>query len=278
MKRTRSVFHSVWRYLVRLFSLVFHPRHALPCVGLVVLGGCLTLIITPDEDATALSPIEAASEFPLVVLDPGHGGKDDGTMWRGMAERHLSLDLAFRVERLLKSSGFRTLLTRRDDTFVSLDERARIANAQRDAIFVSLHFNSESTTTSSGIETFYAKTKEVPVNDWSWVGIFNKGEQIPTDTSETLAGAIQTSLVMRTEARNRGIHPSKFYVVHHTRCPSVLVEAGFISNPFEAQLLSTNAYRETLAKGIAEGILQYQKTRQQEAPAAEQKDAELAQQ
>jgi N-acetylmuramoyl-L-alanine amidase len=266
-----KMMHPISRLLRRLgqfFCVVFHPKHALPSVGLVVLGGCLTFIITPD-DPDALAPPSAPkrNEFPLVVIDPGHGGKDEGTKWRGLAERELTLDLAFRVESRLKIAGFRTLLTRRDDNYVSLHERTRIANSQPNAVFVSLHFNSEPSGTGSGIDTYYARQKEAPGNEWDWVGIFNKAEPLPPDSSETLAATIQSSIVSRTEARSRGIHPSNLYVVRYTRCPSVLVEGGFISNAFESQLLSTETYRDLLAQGIVEGLLRYQQTIPPEAPA-----------
>lgn len=262
--------HPISRLLRRLglfFGLILQPRHALPSVGLVVLGGCLTFIITPDDpDAVGPQSVPKRNEFPLVILDPGHGGRDEGTKWRGVCERELTLDLALRVEKLLKIAGFRTMLTRHDDTYVSLEERAHLANSQRDCVFVSLHFNSENSGTGNGIDTYYAKEKVPPGNDWAWVGLFNKPDPISGDTSETLAASIQTSLVSRTEAKNRGIHPSNFSVVRHTRCPAVLIEGGFISNAFEAQLLSTEAYRDLLAQGIVEGLLRYQQTIPPEGP------------
>lgn len=266
-----KMMHPISRLLRRLaqfFCLVCQPRHALPSVGLVVLGGCLTFIITPDDpEATTPASPPKRNEFPLVILDPGHGGRDEGTKWRGLAERELTLDLAVRVEKLLKVAGFRTELTRRDDSYVSLEERTRFANTQPDALFVSLHFNSDPTTTSSGIETYYAREKAPPGTGWNWVGIFNKAEPLPPDpSSETLAGTIQSSIISRTEAKNRGVRPSNFYVVHHTRCPAVLIEGGFISNAFESQLLSTETYRDLLAQGIVEGLLRYQQTIPVETP------------
>ncbi len=261
-------FSRLLRRLGQFFCLIFQPRHALPSVGLVVLGGCLTFIITPDEPDTAAPPMPPSrNEFPVVIIDPGHGGKDEGTKWRGLAERELTLELGFRVERLLKIAGFNTVLTRRDDNYVSLEERTRLANSQRNAVFISLHFNSENSGTSSGIDTYYARAKEPPGNEWSWVGLFNKADPLPPDSSETLAASIQSSLVARTEAKNRGIHTSNYYVVHHTRCPAVLIEGGFISNAFESQLLSTETYRDLLAQGIVEGLLRYQQTIPAEAPA-----------
>lgn len=263
----------------RFFGLVLQPRHFLPSVGLVVLGGCLTFIITPDEpdgDKTPVAP--RRNEFPLVVIDPGHGGRDEGTKWRGVTERDLTLDLALRVERLLQIAGYRTKLTRREDVYVPLEDRVRVANQEKNAVFVSLHFNSDPTGSSTGIETYYAREKEAPPNDWSWVGIFNRGEPLPPDTSETLAGAVQSSIILRTEAKNRGIKPSGLYVVHHTRCPSVLIEGGFISNAFESRLLLTDTYRELLAQGIVEGLLRYQQTLPPETPPAQPEMARLQQQ
>jgi N-acetylmuramoyl-L-alanine amidase len=265
-----KMMHPLSRLLRRLaefFCVIFQPKHALPSVGLVVLGGCLTFIITPDDpDATAPLAPPSRNEFPLVIIDPGHGGRDEGTKWRGVSERELTLDVALRVEGLLKIAGFRTELTRRDDSYVSLEERTRVANRERDAVFVSLHFNSENTGTSSGIDTYYARQKQAPGNDWAWVGLFNKPDPLPPDSSETLAACIQSAVTSRTEARSRGIHPSNYYVVHHTRCPSVLIEGGFISNAFESQLLATEPYRDLLAQGIVEGLLRYQQSIPAEAP------------
>ena len=257
----RGIFAWVKSSLIAMLR----PRIALPCVGLVVLGGCLTFIITPDEPEQPAEEL-APGEFPMVILDPGHGGRDEGTKWHGVTEKDLTLDVATRTERLLKQSGFRTELTRRSDCFVPLPERARLGNSHRNSIFVSIHFNSETTATISGIETHFAREKSVPTPEWSWIGFFNQGQPSVADTSESLAGAIQTSLLLRTEAKNRGIHQNNFYVVHHTRGPAVLVEGGFISNAFEAQLLSTDTYRELLAQGISEGLLRFLQSRPGEKP------------
>ena len=97
--------------------------------------------------------------------------------------------------------------------------------------------------------------------------MFNKQEAAPLDSGETLAGFIQASLVMRTEAVNRGIKARELYVVRHTRCPAVLVEGGFINNPLEAQMISNESYRDRIARAVAEGIMSYQKTRPRPAAA-----------
>ena len=242
-------------------------KNAMPCVGLVVLAGCLTFIVAPDDGPTLESRLDAVlNPLPTIVLDPGHGGKDDGARGNGLVEKNLSLDVALRVEKILKPFNFPVVVTRRDDTFISLEDRTEIANRIENAVFVSIHFNHAPDHSSTGVETFYASQKILPEPEWTWIGFFNKPDAQPLDNGETLAGFIQTSLVMRTDAVNRGIKGRELYVVRHTRCPAVLVEGGFINNPLEAQMISNDSYRERIARAIAEGIMSYQKTRPQPKP------------
>ena len=235
----------------------------MPCVGLVVLGGCLTFIVTPDEGPTLESRLASALNpaFATVVIDPGHGGNDEGARGHGMREKDLALDVAFRVEKLLGTFNFPTVMTRRDDTFTPLSERAAIANKIDNAIFLSIHFNHSHDSAATGVETYYASAKVPPESAWTWIGFFNKPEPLPGDNGEDLAGYIQTSLVTRTDAVNRGIKARELYVVRHTRCPAVLVEGGFLNNPLDARLLSNVEYRDRLAKAIADGVMTYQKNR-----------------
>lgn len=231
----------------------------MPCVGLIVLGGCLTLIVAPDEQPFFESPVTPRAAFPVVVLDPGHGGRDEGARGNGLVEKEITLDVATRAEKLLKQFGFQTVLTRSDDTYVGLPERAAIGNRIDNSIFVSIHFNHAYGGT--GIETFYASQKVSPESAWTWVGLFNKPQPVTSDNGETLAGFIQASMVMRTDATNRGIRGRPLYVVRHTRCPAALVECGFISNSFESRLIANPEYRDRLGKAIAEGVMTYTKSR-----------------
>ena len=235
----------------------------MPCVGLVVLAGCLTFIVAPDEEPTPESRLSTAlgGMLPTVVIDPGHGGNDEGARGNGLKEKEVSLDLALRVEKLLGSYNFPTVLTRRDDTYVALSERAAMANKIDNALFLSIHFNHSRDNAATGVETFYATEKVPPESAWTWVGFFNKPDPVPSDRGENLAGYIQTSLVSRTDAANRGIKPRELYVVRHTRCPAVLVEGGFLNNPLDARLLGNADYLNRLAKAIADGVMTYQKNR-----------------
>lgn len=219
--------------------------------------------MTPDDAPSGdQSRVETRKGgLPTVVIDPGHGGKDEGARGHGLMEKQLTLDLAQRVDKRLRQFGFPTVMTRRDDTFVSLPQRAKIGNNTPDSLFVSLHFNQNAASSASGVETFYETEKVPPEAAWTYIGFFNKPDTSQCESGETLAGYIQTSLVLRTEASNRGVKRRDLFVVRHVRGPSVLVEAGFISNPVEARLLSNGEYRERLATSVVEGVMSYVKSR-----------------
>ena len=177
----------------------------------------------------------AASEAKtVVVLDPGHGGKDNGARWYGVSEKTLNLDVAKRVEVLLKKRGIPVVMTRRTDTYVSLDYRAKIANRHAGAIFVSIHFNAHSNRSIKGIETFY---------------ISSKGRK--------LAQSMQKRLASRINTNDRGSKKHHYAVLTKTRGVAALVECGFISNHWENRRCATSWFRDILAQEIASGIAAY---------------------
>ena len=179
--------------------------------------------------------IFASSEAKtVVVLDPGHGGKDNGASWYGISEKTLNLDVAKRVEVLLKKRGIPVVMTRRTDTFVSLDYRAKIANRHANSIFVSIHFNAHSNRSIKGIETFYISSK-----------------------GKNLAQNIQKRLASRINTNDRGSKKHHFAVLTKTRGVAALVECGFISNHWENRRCATTWFRDILAQEIASGIAAY---------------------
>lgn len=247
----------------------------LPCVGLVVFLGCFTFVIVPDFDNPAAPEKQplATEGWPTVVIDPGHGGVDEGTEFFHLAEKDMTLDVALRLEHILRGFSLPTVLTRRDDHYVALPDRVAVANKVSNSIFVSIHFNQSSSPAAGGVETYYADQKLPPSQDWTWLGFFSRSDTPILDNGETLAGYIQASLVMRMDATNRGIKSKALYVVRHTRQPAALVEAGFLSNPLENQLLRDADYRQRLATSIAEGIMSYIRTTP--SPAAPSKLASM---
>jgi N-acetylmuramoyl-L-alanine amidase len=171
--------------------------------------------------------------FTTVVVDAGHGGKDNGAFRRyGGAEKNATLDVAIRLASKLRESQFRTVMTRSNDVFVSLDERAAISNNQKNAIFVSVHFNDSRRRGIHGFETYYHS----PV-------------------ARDLAYRIQQRLVTIRGASNRGVKTANFRVLRKALYPAVLVECGFLSNRSEGAAARSANYRDELADKIAEAIV-----------------------
>ena len=190
----------------------------------------------PVIAACALSsPWVRGASFSTVVIDAGHGGHDRGGIRSNIIpEKGVALDVARRLRAHLAGAGLRTVMTRSSDKFVSLDRRVSIANAQRRAIFVSIHFNSARRVGASGIETFYGSAK-----------------------AKRLARLIQRNAMRTTSGENRGIKRARYYVLRKSRMPAVLIECGFLTNPRDARRASSSAYRDRLARQIARAIIEF---------------------
>lgn len=174
--------------------------------------------------------------FTTVVIDPGHGGHDLGASRSLIYEKHLNLDVARRLERTLRESGFRTVLTRSSDEFIPLTTRSAMANKYRNAIFVSIHFNWSWKSKVTGVETFYRSS-----------------------ASRSLADSIHKQVIQQIGCTNRGVKTANFSVLRNTRHEAVLVEGGFVSNKGERSSMLDPRYRQVLADSIARGILQYRR-------------------
>ncbi len=175
-----------------------------------------------------------------VVIDAGHGGSDVGATRNGVYEKYITIDVAKRVEKMLKAQGYGVLMTRSDDSYVSLQDRVAFSEAYSPDIFVSIHVNSSTSETPNGIETHYYHPESIP-----------------------LAQTVHASLISSINAHDRGTFKSKFYVINHTTSPAILVEMGFLSNTAERGQLVTNDRKQATAKAIVEGINNYFKSAQQ---------------
>jgi len=183
-----------------------------------------------------------------VVIDAGHGGKDAGAIGRHGKESDFTLDTAQRLKRKLEAAGFRVVMTRSDDRFVSRPARFAIANAEADAILISLHFNSH-IPDRSGIETFLPKEGRGPDG--------NEGET--TDTarfaaSAALGMAVHANMLHRLRAFDGGVHRGAFDVILFTKHPAVSIEGGYLTNIEEGARIATEDYREKLADAVAGGV------------------------
>ena len=237
-------------------------RSLLAWIGLLLMAVSfvwLQVTAVPRTLTRLEPPLSPPAPFAMVVLDPGHGGQDSGTMKNGMTEKDLTLDVAHRVERILQERGLVVALTRGDDHYVSLQDRATMANNQPETVFVSIHFDEAGRAAATGIETYYAAHPiSSPDRIASWLPFLQRTSSDPPNLeSQSLAGSIQESLVARTQATNRGTRPQQFFVIANVRHPAVLVEGGFLSNKDDVVRLANADYREQMALGIADGILNY---------------------
>ena len=187
-------------------------------------------------------------------------------MKAGMLEKELALDVTHRVERLLQLQGVATLLTRTGDTYVSLADRAAVANAQRDCVFISIHFDDATRPAATGVETYYAAHQiSNSARLASWLPFLQRASLESANVeSQSLAAFIQEALVTHTQAVNRGTTPQQFFVIANVRHPAVLVEGGFLTNADEMNKLATGDYREQIAAAISDGVMRYREVLQQQ--------------
>ncbi|MCM1186282.1 MAG: N-acetylmuramoyl-L-alanine amidase [Lachnoclostridium sp.] len=172
----------------------------------------------------------------VIVLDPGHGGEDDGGYRNGVGEKDINLEIAKSVESKLKEIGYQVILTRDSDKAVSLEERVKFAEEKGADACISIHQNTCEWDNVSGVETWYCSQKN--------------GED-----SERLAKLVQMYTTSQSGAQDRGILDNNtLYIIKENSMPTCLVETGFLSNTAERNSLLTPEYQEKLAKGIAQGI------------------------
>lgn len=223
----------------------------------------------------------ALAAGPVIVIDPGHGGAQDGASSpSGLLEKTLALTLSKKVKKALEQDlGATVVLTRDRDALVQLSERVTLANGKKPDVFLSIHANSMPTQKqrllNEGIETYFLsasasgeQAKKVAARENAEVGGQPKGTSSDTlsfiladlQRSEThadssrLAYAVHEALIETTGAVDRGVQQAPFYVLMGLAAPAVLVEVGFISHPAEGKKLADDAYQAQLAEAITRGV------------------------
>jgi N-acetylmuramoyl-L-alanine amidase len=218
----------------------------------------LTPLLKPGVTA---SPATAPK---VIVLDPGHGGKDNGT---SANEKTFALDVARRAKRILETAGHQVVLTRDTDVFLDLPQRSALAVANGAQLFASIHFNAlANDAKTSGVEVFtFAPQFQRSTNSW---GPRENGDAekdaAPVNRfdhwSSVLAHAIQRRFVEDLNTFDRGKKIAHWGVLRGLTCPGVLVECGFLTSKEEARKIATPAYRQKIAEAIASGIRDYAAT------------------
>lgn len=198
-------------------------------------------------------------EIRRIVIDAGHGGKDQGASSGLLLEKSLNLIMARRVAAILRKRGYNVIMTRNTDKTVTLEERCKAAAAARPDLFLSIHCNSAEDSSIHGIEVFIANPPGVP--SFGTTNIGKKGASTPHQrTSALWAYYTQRALVAATKAEDRGIKRKQFKVVIDTPAPAMLVELGFISNKAERAKLIRADYQDKLAVAICDSVDKLRKT------------------
>src|ERR1700722_12929338 len=187
-----------------------------------------------------LMSVNSIAHPAIVIIDPGHGGIDRGGIpGQNLAEKDLTLDTGKRLARILQSNGdIKVVMTRNNDTFVSLTERTDIANQYggrgRDAVFVSIHSNAALREGAYGIETYYNNKR-----------------------AYRLAALVHPRVIQAMDSIDRGIRQRGYRVLRRNRLPAILIECGFLTNHAGGERASNPNYRQRVARAIASAILRY---------------------
>src|SRR6266516_4560269 len=202
-----------------------------------------------------------AGKVETIVLDPGHEGHDKGALSRYGSEKDFALDVARTLRPLLQAKGLRVIMTREGDYFVPLEVRAQIANAARNSIFVSIHFNATNDDpNATGFEIFSFTPLGAPSTSDGAVAPSSLSTQPGSAVdaqSMALSACIYHSMLGHIPEFDRGIKRARFAVLRLTKVPAVLVEGGFLTERGESQLIATKEWRAKLAHAISVGIESY---------------------
>jgi N-acetylmuramoyl-L-alanine amidase len=223
-----------------------------------------------------------------VVIDAGHGGHDTGAISRkGLKEKDVTLAISRKLARELRERGLEVLLTRDEDRYLKLEERARLANDTRGDLFISIHCNSAATSKLRGIETYTLNTSadrysirlaarenassEKGISDLQFI-LADLATKANTEESTRLANQVQRSLVSHLSAnysdvKNLGTKEALFYVLLGAKMPAILVETSFLSHPEEEKRLGSETYQDEVARAIAQGVEDFVGGRRQVAKA-----------
>lgn len=246
------------------------------------VGGAEAVGARPSGAETAKARLDAAGldRFDVVVLDAGHGGEDEGAVGpSGLREKDLVLEVTRRLARRLVERGLHVVLTRRDDRFLSLEQRTAVANDARADLFLSIHANASTSKTPRGIETYFASLESsdeearrvaerentalgatAPSADSSDPLAAILGDLIETEhlqASSEFAKLAEDGLSAAAGDRSRGVKQAPFVVLMGVRMPSTLVEIGFVTHPGEEGQLRKSNRKDAIADALARAVVEF---------------------
>lgn len=238
-------------------------------LGNPVIARSGSLFISEKDAEQLLAPILTPSALRVrrpiktIVIDAGHGGRDPGNQnpRLKLSEKTYTLDVARRLERLLKKDGYKVVMTRKNDRAVDLDARTALANKINADLFISIHFNGFSRSSIAGTETYvmtprHQRSSPQAERDNRMVTTAYPSNKYD-DWNAALGYHIHRSMVTSLKSVDRGLKRFRYSVLRSVDCPAVLVEAAFLSNDAEGRKVSTSAYRQRIAESISAGVKQH---------------------
>lgn len=227
----------------------------------------------------ATTPIPYISKKRSIIIDAGHGGRDRGAGWRDIKEKDITLTIAKKLRRKLQRRGYRVIMTRTRDKYLSLKERTEFANRHRGDIFISVHANAAPKkrvrgVLYKGIEVFYLSlhnSKRVKNKRAKYKGksIYSRSSyrqmtsRLKIKKSRKLCKNIQREIIRSVRRKysvvDKGIKRSDFWVLLATKMPSILIETGYITDRYEGRRLMNSYYQNLLVNGIVKGVDNYYK-------------------
>ncbi len=196
----------------------------------------------------------------MVVIDPGHGGKDTGAIGPSkIYEKDVVLDISHRVRKHLEARKIAVRMTRTGDTYPGLQQRSDYAYKVSADLFVSIHADGAGDPSANGVETFVTTVEGADSsNHYGQPGDTFAVKNNQYDAANAVLGfSLQSNHVKASQRSDRGLRRARFSVLKHAPCPAALVECGFLTNPSEESLLNSVKYREQVARGISNGIVGY---------------------
>jgi N-acetylmuramoyl-L-alanine amidase len=265
----------LFKLLIMSYLINPYMKNAKNTFFIMVIGLLILLFLMPNSAYTASSAHRDNNNISRIVIDPGHGGKDPGAIGpHGEKEKDITLSVSKELATRLREVGYQVFITRKDDTFIPLEERSIFANKKKAGLFISVHVNANEKESLRGVETYFLNL----TTDASALKVADRENAVASKSmsdlhfiikdltlnarineSSRFATSIQKSIISSLEKsgylnKDHGVKQAPFYVLVGAQMPSILIETGFITNMAESKLLQKKLYQNSIVNGIISGI------------------------
>ncbi|MFA6814863.1 MAG: N-acetylmuramoyl-L-alanine amidase [Lentisphaeria bacterium] len=220
------------------------------------------VMIAENDFSILLDPVLRSRVLPRkriqrIIIDPGHGGKDNGAEVAGVTEKYLNLKLALPLVRELQCRGYVVFLTRTSDVYHTLLSRAEMGKRCKADLFISLHCNAAADSSVHGVECYVANPQGTPSSGGNTIAKNKTESDVVVRENALLGHTMQGMLCNKLKCADRGFKRKQFMVLRKSEIPTILIETGFMTNPQEFRLLQNQYYRKKLVDAIADGVDSY---------------------